>query len=99
MLKVQMLTALSMPVYLTASFVGLLDISKKGFQVTPKGNTNKVPLKNLWPQLLVLAVVFATLVLGITKLYYQWNYVLMINVFWMGLQFVMLFGIFHFNKK
>ena len=99
MFKVQMLTALSMPVYLSASFVGLLDINKKGFQVTPKGNTRNVPLKNLWPQLLVLAVVSATLVLGITKLYYQWNYVLMINVFWMGLQFILLSGIFHFNKK
>jgi len=100
MFKVQMLTALSMPVYLTASFTGLLNISKKGFQVTPKGNSKNVPLKNLWPQLLVLFVVLTTLGWGAYRLTFEsMDYVLLINMFWMALQAILLLGIFHLNKK
>jgi cellulose synthase (UDP-forming) len=101
MIKVQMLTALSMPVYLSASIVGVLNISKKGFQVTPKGNSNNVPWKNLWPQLLLIFVVFITFAWGSFRLFMNDGVqsILAINVFWMGFQLILLSGLFHFNRK
>ena len=99
MLYVQMLTALSMPVYLSATIIGLFNLDKKGFQVTPKGGATNVPLKDIWPQLLLLGVVVVTLLWGLFRLFTGWNYVLMINVFWTAFQCVMLSGIFYFNKK
>jgi cellulose synthase (UDP-forming) len=101
MIKVQMLTALSMPVYLSASIVGVLNMSKKGFQVTPKGNSNNVPWKSLWPQLLLIFVVFITFAWGSVRLFINDGVqsILAINVFWMGFQLILLSGLFHFNRK
>ena len=99
MLYVQMLTALSMPVYLSATIIGLFNLDKKGFQVTPKGGATNVPLKDIWPQLLLFGVVVVTLLWGLFRLSHGWDYVLMINVFWTAFQCVMLSGIFYFNKK
>lgn len=104
MIKVQMLTSLSMPVYLNASIVGMLGI-KKGFQVTPKGNASRVPWRGLWPQLLLFVVVVVTFASGFYRLMDELlatgnlNYVMLVNVFWMGMQSIMLSGIFHFNQK
>ncbi len=99
MLYVQMLTALSMPVYLSATIIGLFNLDKKGFQVTPKGGATNVPLKDIWPQLVLFGVVVVTLLWGLFRLSHGWDYVLMINVFWTAFQCVMLCGIFYFNKK
>ncbi len=99
MLYVQMLTALSMPVYISATIIGLFNLDKKGFQVTPKGGATNVPLMVIWPQLLLFSAVFVTLLFGLFRLLQGWNYVLMINVFWTAFQCVMLSGIFYFNKK
>ena len=101
MIKVQMLTALSMPVYLSASIVGILNISKKGFQVTPKGNSSNVPWKSLWPQLLLITTVFVTFSWGVMRLLTNDGVqsILAVNVFWMGFQLILLSGLFHFNRK
>jgi cellulose synthase (UDP-forming) len=99
MLYVQMLTALSMPVYISATIIGLFNLDKKGFQVTPKGGATNVPLKVIWPQLLLFSAVFLTLLCGLFRLLHGWDYVLIINVFWTAFQCVMLSGIFYFNKK
>ena len=99
MLYVQMLTALSMPVYLSATITGLFNLDKKGFQVTPKGGATNVPLKDIWPQLLLFGATLITLICGLIRLRNGWDYVLIINVFWTAFQCVMLSGIFYFNKK
>ncbi len=99
MLHVQMLTALSMPVYLSATIIGLFNLDKKGFQVTPKGGATNVPLRDIMPQLFLIGVVVLTLLWGLFRLYHGWDYVLMINVFWTAFQLVMLTGLFYFNKK
>ena len=100
MIKVQMLTALSMPVYLSASIVGLLNINKKGFQVTPKGNSNNVPWLSLWPQLLLISVVFVTFAWGAMRIITNDGVVciLGIKVFWMGFQLILLRRLFNLNR-
>uniref|UniRef100_Q3ATR2 Glycosyltransferases probably involved in cell wall biogenesis-like protein n=1 Tax=Chlorobium chlorochromatii (strain CaD3) TaxID=340177 RepID=Q3ATR2_CHLCH len=100
MLKVQMLTALSMPVYLSATVIGVLNLDKKGFQVTPKGGATNVPLKALWPQLLLFSIVIVTLLWGTIRIvFFEFDYMLVINVIWTTLQAFMLSGLFYFNKK
>ncbi len=99
MFKVQMLTMMSIPVYLVSSINGLFNLDKKGFRVTPKGGGRNVPFRSLWPQLLLFCILLFSFFWGLSKLYYSWDPVLAINMFWIGFQSVLLSGIFHFNKK
>lgn len=53
--RAQMLSLMAIPVYIRASVSGLLNVGK-GFQVTPKDGAKTVPLRVLWPQLLLWGV-------------------------------------------
>ena len=96
--RAQMLSLMTIPVYIRASVSGLLNVGK-GFQVTPKDGAKTVPLRVLWPQLLLWGVHVSALTWGILRLYYEQNVSLLMNVFWIGFHCFMFSGIFYFNRE
>ena len=98
MLRAQMLTLITIPVYIRASLLGLFNI-RKGFQVTPKGGSRAVPFVTLWPQLLILAVHISALTWGGMRLYYEHSLAIGMNVIWAGFHCLIFSGIFYFNRE
>ena len=96
--KVQMLSMMTMPVYLRSAFLVFFNI-KKGFQITPKGGSRSVPLRTLWPQLLLWLLHLSALTWGALRLYYDPTIAVAMNVFWVALHAVIFTGIFYFNKE
>lgn len=95
--KVQMLSMITLPIYLWSAFLVLFNI-KKGFQITPKGGSRRVPLRTLWPQFLLLVIHLSAMTWGVLRLYYDPSVALGMNVFWVALHTGMFSGIVYFNK-
>lgn len=94
----QLLIAVTFPVYLQAAWWAFL--GKKGrFVVTPKAGANSLPLKSLWPQLLMLILCYMAVVWGFCRIYYERQVVsaVLVNMFWCLYHMLILGSVFYFN--
>ena len=93
-----LLNAISFPVYMKASALAVLGV-KGSFGITPKGQSNALPIIGLWPQLATAILSFAAFIWGLNRLYYEREPVLAIlmNCFWCLYHFVILTSILYFN--
>ncbi|MBF0227195.1 MAG: glycosyltransferase [Desulfobacterales bacterium] len=92
------LNAISFPVYMKASLLGMLGV-KGSFGITPKGQSNALPLIGLWPQLSLLLLCFGGIVWGMLRLYYEREPMgaILVNSFWCLYHFLILSTILYFN--
>ncbi|MBU0716141.1 MAG: glycosyltransferase [Verrucomicrobia bacterium] len=94
----QLLIAVTFPVYLQAAWWALLG-KRGGFVVTPKTGANSLPLKSLWPQLLILILCYMAVVWGFCRIYYEREVVsaVLVNMFWCLYHMLILGSVFYFN--
>lgn len=95
----QLLIAITFPVYTKAAVSALLG-RDTGFVVTPKGAAGVFPLRDSWPQLLLMTLSFAAVVWGGHRLYYQSESFgpLAATMFWCVYHFVLLVSLFYFRR-
>lgn len=98
LIKGQMLAMLSIPVYMRAVTLGVLNI-KRPFQVTPKEGGSHLLYRLLLPQLLLLVLHLSALVWGVMRMYYEQNAALAINLFWIAYHLFLFGGLFYFNEE
>ena len=94
----QLLIAVTFPVYIQAAWSALL--GKKGkFVVTPKAGANSLPLKSLWPQLLIIILAYLAIIWGFCRIYYEREFVsaVLVNMFWCLYHMLILGSVFYFN--
>src|SRR6516162_10883893 len=94
-----LLANVAFPVYLKASLLGLLGVRGK-FGITPKSGSASLPLRSLWPQLLMMTTLLVAAVWGLNRVYYirQPVAALLVNVFWCLYNFWLLLTMFYFNR-
>lgn len=92
------LTPITFPVYMKASFLAVLGV-RGTFGITPKGGSTSLPLTALWPQLLLAFFCAFAFVWGIMRLYYERTPVsaLLVNMFWCLYHFLILTSVLYFN--
>jgi cellulose synthase (UDP-forming) len=93
------LNMLCLPVYIDAVTSGLFGF-KGQFVVTPKGESNVLPMIDLWPQIALALISFATIVWGGLRLWYEQEHFfgISINLFWSLYYFLMFSSVFYFNS-
>jgi cellulose synthase (UDP-forming) len=93
-----LLNAVSFPVYMKASGLAMLGV-RGTFGITPKGQSNALPLTGLWPQLLTVVLSFGALVWGLNRLYYERELAaaILVNAFWCLYHFILLCTVLYFN--
>ena len=94
----QLLIAITFPVYLQAAWWALIG-KKGGFVVTPKAGANSLPLKSLWPQLLIIILAYLAIIWGFCRIYYEREFVsaVLVNMFWCLYHMLILGSVFYFN--
>lgn len=94
-----LLANVAFPIYMQASLLGLIGFRGK-FGVTPKSGSTALPLRALWPQILVMTVTLAAAVWGLNRLYYigEPSLALLVNTFWCIYNFWLLSNVFYFNR-
>lgn len=92
------LQAVCFPVYMWASLLAVLGV-RGSFKVTPKGQNAFLPLVQLWPQIGIGLLCFASLVWGLLRLYYEREpfYALIVNSLWCLYHFSILSFVLYFN--
>ncbi|MFO7801049.1 MAG: glycosyltransferase family 2 protein [Desulfovermiculus sp.] len=92
------LQAICFPVYMWASLLAVLGV-RGSFKVTPKGQNAFLPLVQLWPQIGMGLLCFASLVWGVLRLYYEQEpfYALTVNSLWCLYHFSILSSVLYFN--
>jgi len=98
MLKGQLLSFVTLPVYMRASLFGLIGI-KGTFQVTAKGGAKTISYAELWPQIALWGVNLSAITWGFNRLVYEPTVAILINIVWIAYHFVLLSGIFYFNEE
>lgn len=98
LLKGQLLTFITMPVYIRASLLGFFGV-KRGFEVTTKLGRRSLPYVRLWPQLSLWAISLAAFTWGFNRLIYEPTVALLVNLTWVGYHFIFLSGVFYFNEE
>ena len=95
----QLLMAITFPVYIKASILGLMGV-RGTFGITPKGGAMKLPLKALWVQLLLAGLNFSAIIWGINRLIYEREpmVALIVNMCWCLYHFLLLSSVFYFNN-
>lgn len=95
----QMLTVNSAPVYVRAVIDALLN-RKKPFEVTPKGQSNSIPLSRLKLYLFCGALNLAAVIWGFLQLYFSPERAqpILVNVLWATYHFIIINFIFYFNR-
>jgi len=90
---------ISFPVYMTAA-VSALSGRKMSFKVTPKktGSGTILPLRSLWPQILILVISLISITVGIFKFLVNHDVGVLVNMVWVFYHALLLCGIFYFNK-
>lgn len=96
--KVQMLSMMTMPVYVWASLQVLFN-RKKGFQITSKEGARNVPLRTLSIQLSLFALHLVALSRGAYRFYEEPTVAIALNMVWIALHALMFGSIFYFNRK
>lgn len=94
----QLLTFITFPVFMKASVLALLGF-KGTFGITPKGMSRALPLRAMWPQLLLWAICLCGAVWGVNRLVYEREPFagILVNVFWCLYHAAILSSIFYFN--
>ncbi|MDY6881481.1 MAG: glycosyltransferase family 2 protein [Desulfatiglans sp.] len=95
----QLLMAITFPVYIKASILGLMGV-KGTFEITPKGGAMQLALKSLWPQLSLAILNFSAVIWGINRLIYEREpmIALMVNMCWCFYHFLILSSVLYFNN-
>lgn len=99
LLSGQLLTFITFPVFMKASLLALAGV-KGTFGITPKGSSHALPLRDMWPQVLLLLTCFCAVVWGINRIIFEREPLagLVVNVFWCMYHTIILSSIFYFNK-
>jgi cellulose synthase (UDP-forming) len=95
----QLLIAITFPVYIKASILGLLGV-KGTFGITPKGGALQLPLKALWIQLSMAVLTFSAVIWGINRIIYEREPIaaLIVNMCWCLYHFLVLSSVLYFNN-
>ena len=95
----QLLMAITFPVYIKASILGLMGV-KGTFGITPKGGAMQLPLKALWVQLSLAILNFSAVIWGINRLIYEREpmVALVVNMCWCLYHFLILSSVLYFNN-
>jgi len=95
----QLLMAITFPVYIKASILGLMGV-KGTFGITPKGGAMQLPLKALWAQLSLAILNFSAVIWGINRLIYEREPIvaLVVNMCWCFYHFLILSSVLYFNN-
>lgn len=93
-----LLNAISFPVFMRASTLAMLGV-KGTFAVTPKGESNALPLRSLWPQLATAILSFGAIIWGAMRLYYEREpfYAILVNMIWCSYHFLLFSTVLYFN--
>jgi cellulose synthase (UDP-forming) len=93
-----LLNAISFPVYMKASALGILGV-RGSFGITPKGQSSALSMSGIWPQLVTAILSFGAVIWGLLRLYYEREPALAIlmNTFWCLYHFVILTTVLYFN--
>jgi cellulose synthase (UDP-forming) len=93
-----LLNAISFPVFMKASALAMCGV-KGSFTVTPKGQSNVIPLTSLWFQLLTLTGCFTAVVWGLLRLYFEREpfLAILVNMIWCLYNGFMFSTVFYFN--
>ncbi len=100
MLSTTLINAVTFPIYIKASINALLGI-KVTFGITPKDGSTILPLRALFPQILLNLMCFAAVIWGLLRIYYERDpvYALAVNVFWCFYNFTLIGFFLHFNHS
>ncbi|RKT46591.1 glycosyltransferase family 2 protein [Thiocapsa rosea] len=92
------LQAITLPVYLRASLLGIIGV-KGTFGITPKGGSTSLPLIKLWPQILLAAICVASIGWGISRLYFERDaiWAVTVNMVWCVYHAGLLSAVIYFN--
>ncbi|MBW1780740.1 MAG: glycosyltransferase [Deltaproteobacteria bacterium] len=99
LLSGQLLMAITFPVYIRASILGLIGI-RGTFGITPKGGAMQLPLRGLWIQLSLAVLNFSAIIWGINRLFYEREPIaaLVVNMVWCLYHFLILSSVIYFNN-
>jgi hypothetical protein len=97
MFKGQLLSFITLPVYMRASLFALAGVKGK-FDITAKSGDKTIPYYLLWPQILLWAVCLAAITWGFNRFIYERTTAILINVVWIIYHFLLLSSIFYFNE-
>lgn len=94
----QLLLAVTFPVYIRASLLGLMGV-RGSFGITPKGGSASLPLRALWVQILLATLNFSAIVWGVNRIVFEQEplWAIVVNMFWCSYHFVILSSVFYFN--
>lgn len=98
MFKGQLLSFITLPVYLRASLFGLFGV-KGTFQVTAKGSSQTLSYFQLWPQLVFWGINLIALTWGLNRLVYEPTPAILMNNLWIAYHLILFSGIFYFNEE
>lgn len=92
------LQAITFPVYMRASLLGILGV-RGSFGVTPKAGSTSLPLVSLWPQVLLSGVCTAAAVWSANRLYFEGEpaWAITINGLWCIYHALLLSTVIYFN--
>ncbi|MHC9543914.1 MAG: glycosyltransferase family 2 protein [Vulcanimicrobiota bacterium] len=95
----QVLIAITFPVFIRAAFAALFGI-KSSFVVTTKGQSQSLPLSELWLQLLLGTICFAAAVWGVNRVVYEPEntWAILVNIFWCLYSFPIMASVLYFNN-
>ncbi|MBN1283379.1 MAG: glycosyltransferase [Proteobacteria bacterium] len=94
----QLLTYISIPVYVRATLLGLAGVQGK-FGITLKGKGTRMSFLSLWPQIVIMFLNFAALAWGINRFFYERDLSVLVNCFWVTYHFLVMNAIFYFNEE
>lgn len=96
--QAQVLSILSMPVYLYAVVVGMSKHGKN-FEITRKASVSTVAYKMLWPQIIFWAFNLSALTWGVLRFCYEMDGGVLLNCLWVLYHLVIFSYIFYFNEN
>ena len=93
-----LLNAICFPVFMRASLLGILGV-RGTFGITPKGQSQALPLSGIWPQVLSAVACFSAIIWGLHRLYYEREPMnaILVNMLWCLYHFSILSTVFYFN--
>jgi cellulose synthase (UDP-forming) len=94
-----LVSSISFPIFIKASIFALLGIHGT-FTVTPKDSSSILPLRDMWPQLLLMLICLSALAWGLERMYFERQPMvgLIANWIWCLYNTLVLSSIFHFNN-
>jgi hypothetical protein len=94
-----MLLFQTFPIYIKATIDALIGRKRK-FEVTEKGQSHKLALTFLWPQISMLFLCFIAVVWGVNRMIFEagGKWAIGANIFWCLYNFIILSFVFYFNN-